>query len=114
MVVCGIRTLGNRIEAPGVERMTATKAAQRQPAAAYGTKSFDGLEGIIRAAGVEAALIADERAQHHLITTDQSAGDQFRYTRDCHRQFLFPDFMRPVYHLKPETLQKPGLYRGLP
>src|SRR6478735_978849 len=71
--ISGVLGRGDRVEAPGIERMAATDAARGEPAALERAVRADRLEGVMRAARMETAAFAEPRAQRELIAADEAA-----------------------------------------
>lgn len=75
----GLAGRWHRIDATGMPRVAPQQAAQGEPRTARSTMGFDGLDRIVRAARVEAAVRAEEGAQDELIAAqheaDQTAED---------------------------------------
>jgi len=75
----GIRSrgrTGHRIEPTGMKRVTSAKAPDRKPAALESAESVNRFQSVVGTARMESALIADERAERHLINTDQRPDDR--------------------------------------
>src|SRR5690606_9702905 len=72
---------GYRIEAARVPRMATANAACCQPAAFQAAMATDGVCCIGRARGIEAALVADPRAEQILIGADQRQQQGFHGRR---------------------------------
>lgn len=65
------RGLRHRVEATRVPRMAAREPRERKPSALQDAEALNRFEGVLRAARIEAAARAQERAQGPLIDPDQ-------------------------------------------
>lgn len=65
---------GHLVDATGMEGMAAAQPARGQPAAARGAMGGDGLHGVFRTAGHEAATRPQQRADEALVEAQQ--GDE--------------------------------------
>jgi hypothetical protein len=63
--------LGHRVVSALAKRLAAHDAPDTQPASTPGTVPLDGLAGVLRATGCEAALLPEKRAQGYLVQADQ-------------------------------------------
>lgn len=70
-MVTGIPRVGDGIETAGMPGMAARQSAQGQEAATQCTEAINSFDGILRATGIEAAMIAEEGAYHELVSADE-------------------------------------------
>ena len=73
----------NRIFATRIQRMAARQSTQCEPTATQAAVLFNSLRRITRAAGIETALIADERTEYALIAADQEDQETGHRFRSC-------------------------------
>src|SRR5690606_11613230 len=96
-----------QVDTTGMERMTAAEPAERQPAAPRETVSLDGLLGVARAGGMEAALPAEVGAQRELIQADCRQYATFRQISNVH-------LLELTCHRPARRLARAGARAGLP
>jgi hypothetical protein len=63
--------LGNRVESAIAEGLAARETTRGEPATAECAVALDGLHRILRTAGVEAAVLAEERADESLVAAQE-------------------------------------------
>ena len=85
----------NRVVAKSARKgMTAREALHAQPNAARNAKALDGLIGVLRTSGLEAAISCEEKRQVGFVKTQ-------REKRDSHgigtRDFLFESWSRDAH-----------------
>lgn len=72
-----------RVVTAGMQGMTASNAAQRQPATAQRTMLTNGLDGVVRAARVEAATRSQQRTDQPLVEPDDADEHCGNALRNC-------------------------------
>ena len=77
MSVMGVHTAGggHGVYATRVPGMAAAQSSQGEPAAVKDTETIDGLEGVMRARGMETAPGTQKRAQGPLVEADQGCDE---------------------------------------
>src|SRR3546814_4342793 len=68
MAVC---TLGNGVVPAGIQRVATRDAPRREPAAAQWTVRADGVDRIVRAAGIETAARPEQWTDQDLVAADE-------------------------------------------
>src|SRR6187402_3434821 len=69
-------TAGNRIESAFVPGVTAGNAFDGEPGAAQRAVLLDGLERVMGARGVEAAVLPEQRAERDLVCANEEFQDE--------------------------------------
>src|SRR3546814_5981988 len=79
LVMCGARAggrmavcrLGNGVVPAGIQRVAKRDAPRREPAAAQWTVRADGVDRIVRAAGIETAARPEQWTDQDLVAADE-------------------------------------------
>ena len=70
-----VRFAGHGIKTPGMPRVTLAEAPKTQIKSADRSVRVDGFDGVVGAARIKAAMVAEERADKELVAPDQDGQD---------------------------------------
>jgi hypothetical protein len=74
-MIAGLPVFGNGIKAAGMPRMASEQSPQTHVAPLQESVSVDRFEGVLRAAGIEAAMASEKWADQQLVRTDDQSDE---------------------------------------